>query len=103
MSQITLTPDERIAALRHFGYNAHEAAFLCLAALHGGYFLQRQITQYAYRCDERALPTLLEKALAYEHVSVSTYAHHTPIYHLCTRPFYAALGQVDNRNRRETF
>ena len=102
MSQMTLTQDERIVALRRFGYNAHEAAFLCLAALHGGYFLQRQIAQYADRCDERALPTLLEKALAYEHVSVSTYAHQTPIYHLCTRPFYAALGQVDNRNRRET-
>ncbi len=102
MSQITLTHDERITALQSFGYTEPEAAFLCLAALHGGYFLGRQIMTYARRGGERTLGALLEKAVAHDHVSVSTYAQHTPIYHLCTRPFYAALGQDDNRNRRET-
>ncbi len=33
---------ERIAALKGLGYTEREAAFLCLAALHGGYFLRRQ-------------------------------------------------------------
>jgi hypothetical protein len=32
---------------------------------------------------------------------VFTFAHNTRIYHLCTRPLYRALGQEDNRNRRE--
>ena len=32
----------RIAALQLFGYDAEESRFLCIAALHSGYFLRRQ-------------------------------------------------------------
>lgn len=37
-----MTTQERIKALQCFGYDAHEACFLCIAALHSGYFLRRQ-------------------------------------------------------------
>jgi hypothetical protein len=43
---------------------------------------------------------MIEKALAQEHVRASTYRQKIQLYHLCARPFYAALGQEDNRNRR---
>jgi hypothetical protein len=37
-----MTDAERIKALQALGYNKREAAFLCLAAPHSGYFLRRQ-------------------------------------------------------------
>src|SRR5260370_33266216 len=43
----------------------------------------------------------MEKVIAKGHAKASVYAHNAHIYHLCPRPFYGALGQVDNRNRRE--
>jgi len=101
VSQIPLTHQERIEALRAFGYSEREATFLCLAALHGGYFLRRQYCQFLGKETSGSAAALIERAVAKEHVKVSTYANSTHVYHLCTRPFYAALGQVDNRNRRD--
>jgi hypothetical protein len=42
-----MTDAERINALQALGYNEREAAFLCLAALHSGYFLRRQYHSFA--------------------------------------------------------
>src|SRR3984893_17108143 len=101
MSPLSLTNPERVEALRRFGYTEREAGFVCLAALHGGYFLLRQYCQYLGKEIGGTAATLVQKALAKKHAKVSTYSNHTNIYHLYTRPFYAALGQVDNRNRRD--
>jgi hypothetical protein len=100
MSQIPMSQAERIAALRRFGYGESEAAFLCFAGLHGGYFLRRQYTQFLGCKDGGTVSQLLQKALAKEHVRASTWRQNTQLYHLCARPFYEALGQEDNRNRR---
>ncbi|MBK7929289.1 MAG: hypothetical protein IPJ98_17975 [Bryobacterales bacterium] len=35
------------------------------------------------------------------HVKTAVFEHNTHLYHLATRPFYTAIGQPDNRNRRE--
>ena len=101
MSQIQLTNEERIEAIRRFGYSEREAAFLCLAALHGGYFLQRQYCGFLGKEGGRAASGLVQTTLAKDHARASTYLGHVSIYHVCARPFYAALGQTDNRNRRE--
>jgi hypothetical protein len=100
MSGIPLTNQERTEALCRLGYNEHEAAFLCRAALHGGYFLRRQYAQFLGK-NGGAVATLIEKTLAWDHAKASTYARNIHVYHLCARPFYAALGQAGNRNRRE--
>ena len=101
MSQIYMSDPERVEALQSFGYNAREAAFLNIAALHGGHFLRRQFAQYLGRHSGGTVSSLIEKLLANEHAQVSAYAHNTHIYHVCARPVYAAIGQGDNRNRRE--
>jgi hypothetical protein len=101
MSQIPLTSETRVTALRQFGYTEREAGFLCLAALNAGYFLRRQYDTFLGKRAGGTAATLIQKAVALGHVKASTYANSTNVYHLCTRPFYAALGQVDNRNRRE--
>lgn len=100
MSQIVLTTPERIEALQRFGYSEREASFLCLAALHSGYFLRRQYGEFLGRQDGGSITQLIEKTLDAGHVQVATYRANTHIYHLGARPFYVALGQEDNRNRR---
>ena len=39
--------------------------------------------------------------LKYGHVKVTAMRHNRMLYHLCSKPFYAAMGESDNRNRRE--
>ena len=100
MSQVQMTNEERIQSLRHFGYAEREAGFLFRAALHGGYFLRRQISAYLGREDGGTSAQLVERTLSLEHARVFTYHQNTQLYHLYARPFYEAIGQGDNRNRR---
>lgn len=95
-----MTDTERVRALTRFGYLEREASFLCLAALHGGYFLRRQVSSFIGVRDGGSTSELVEKALAKGHIKTSTWRKNTQLYHLCARPFYEALGQGDNRNRR---
>jgi hypothetical protein len=101
MSQIAFTPEARQTALESLGYTGREARFLCLAALHGGCFLRRQYDRFLGHVGCGAAGRLIEKALAQGHARAYTYRYNTNIYHLYTRPFYEALGQGDNRNRRK--
>lgn len=101
MSQIRLTNAERIQALERLGYNEREARFLCLAALHSGYFLRRQYCQFLNKAVGGTAAALVEKLLEKGHGRVTRYAAQVGVYHLTTRPFYNAIGQEDNRNRRE--
>ena len=100
MSQITLTDGERIQRLMGFGYAEREAAFLCLAALHGGFFLRRQYCQFIGSHAGGADATFVEKLLAKRHGTAVAGCYKAMIYHVSARPLYAALGQEDNRNRR---
>jgi hypothetical protein len=44
-----MTNQERICNLKMLGYTDREAEFLCLAALHSGYFVRRQFLGFAGR------------------------------------------------------
>ncbi len=100
MSQIRLTKQERRESLERLGYTPREAGFLGTAALHGGYFMRRQYTQFLGKALGGTAASLIEKVLAKGHARVATYGGNTHVHHLAARPFYAALGQEDNRNRR---
>jgi hypothetical protein len=100
MTQILLTEEERIEALERFGYSKAEARFLVTAALHSGYFLRRQAAEFLSDADSGSVAALVEKVFENGHATAAAYDRHTHLYHLCTRPFYAAIGQEDNRNRR---
>ena len=100
MSQITLTSAERIQGLTSLRYTEREAAFLAIAALQGGYFLRRQYCQFLGKEVGGTAAALIDKVLLKEHARAITGCSGAIVYHLCARPFYAALGQADNRNRR---
>jgi len=101
MSQIALSNPERIDALQRFGYTEREAQFLVLAALHGGFFLRGQYCRFIGRQIGGTVADLVRKLLTNDHATAVVGCHNTKVYHLGARPFYAALGQEDNRNRRE--
>src|SRR5690242_2941666 len=100
MSQTHLTPKERTQALERMGYSPRESDFVCRAALHGGYFLRRQYCTFLRQSAGGTAAALIDELLAKGHARGTTFAGNVHIYHLCSRPLYAALGQEDNRNRR---
>jgi|SRR5579872_17403 len=101
MSAITMTSTERIQALTRFGYTEREAAFICLVALNGGFFLRRQYCQFARAGDGRAPSALIDKLLQNEHGKMVTGYGNLRVQHIFARPIYNAIGQENSRNRRE--
>lgn len=95
---VRISADER--GLRRFGYADREAAFLKRAGLSGGYFIRRQAARFLGCKDGGAVTQLVQKALDLEHARCSTGFKGVHLYHLASRPFYAALGDPNNRNRR---
>jgi len=95
-----MTNDQRIQALEELGYTHREATFLCLAALHSGFFLRRQYLEFVESDRGRADDQLITRLCNHGHVRVITGKARILIYHLCSRPFYVAIGEGENRNRR---
>ena len=95
-----MTSQERIRAIAGMGYLPREAEFLCLAALHSGYFLRRHYGRFlgvgSGGCDSR----LVKKLLSRGHARERRLGPRTRLVHLCSHPFYRAIGQPDNRHRR---
>jgi hypothetical protein len=93
--------NQRISRLQSLGYNAGEASFLCVAALHSGFFQRRQYSTFSGKGPGYADVALGEKLLRLGHATVTALCHNRKLYHLCYKPFYAAMGETDNRNRRD--
>jgi hypothetical protein len=100
MSQTALKNNERIKALVRLGYTEREAAFLYLVARHSGFFVRRQYCQFIEREAGGTAAALIEKLTSKGHGTVVVGCGNSNIYHLCSRTFYGALGEEDNRNRR---
>ena len=77
---------ERVEAIRALGYTEREAAFLVVAALHGGYFLRRQYTEFIGKETGGTAAALVERLLAKEHARATTALNNTKVYHLASRP-----------------
>jgi hypothetical protein len=87
---------DHTAAIQEFGYTAREAEFIALAALHSGYFLRRQYSPRRGKLGD----TLCKKIIACEHGTARAYGSGTHLYHIHSKPLYRALGQEDNRHRK---
>src|SRR5437870_12325224 len=101
MSSRSMSSSERIEALKSLGYTEREAAFLCLAALHGGYFLRRQYCDFIGKQIGGTAAALVEKLLAQRHAVATSALNNTKLYDLGCRPFYSVLGEIDIRIPRE--
>ncbi|MBZ5634912.1 MAG: hypothetical protein LAO55_17460 [Acidobacteriia bacterium] len=96
-----MTNTERIQALMRFGYTEREAAFICLVALSGGFFLRRQYCEFAKAGDGGTVTAFIEKLLRNEHGRMVTGFGNLRVHHIFARPIYNAIGQENSRNRRE--
>jgi hypothetical protein len=81
-------------------YTPREAQFLQMAALHSGYFLRRQYMRFAHAGSGGAVDRFTRKVLAHGHARLSRSCTKARLFHLCSKGFYGALGEEDNRNRR---
>lgn len=96
-----MTPDQQVPAIAAFGYTEAEARFLRLPARHGGYFVRRQFLQSA-NCDlGKRAQDFIDKLTARKHACREIYREDRHLYRLHYKPIYAAIGDEDNRNRRE--
>lgn len=96
-----MTNEERIHALESLGYEDTEACFLCLAALHSGYFVRRQFLALVGAPKGWRDDSFTQKLIDRKHCVATAFRHNHMVYRLSSKPFFAALDEHDNRNRRE--
>jgi hypothetical protein len=87
-----MTKDDRIRALQKLGYSLTEAGFLCLVALHGGYFVRRQFCKFAKGNSQWPVTDLEYKILPKGHAG-AFWSRGTLLYRLHSRRLYAAIGE----------
>lgn len=96
-----MTTEQKISAIQSFGYTESEAQFLCLVALHGGYFVRRQFL-YSAGCElGKRAQDFIDKLTTRKHACREIYREDRHLFRLHHKPMYAAIGEEDNRNRRE--
>lgn len=93
--------EEAIAIFRRLGYEANEATFLTLAAIHSGYFVRRQYAEFLGLGRGGNEQRFVEKLLQKGHASFTRYHLNKVVYHIRAKSIYSRLGQTDNRNRRD--
>lgn len=92
--------DHFVDALKSFGYTTAEARFLYIVATHSGYFTARHFL--AYTGSRRGFRTraLTKKLFKNKHASSKDYPDYGRVYHVFSKPLYAAIGRENLRNRR---
>lgn len=93
--------EEAVELIGHLGYTSEEAQFLALAAVHSGYFVRRQFSDFLCQGRGGAEARFIQKLLARGHAQVIPLRSNRLLYHLRAKGMYARLGQTDNRNRRD--
>jgi hypothetical protein len=93
-------PQEKIQALRAFGYTDDEARFLYIVATHSGYFLARQFLNFVGAKRGYRTHSLAQKLITQGHGTMREYRRNGCIYHLYSRKLYARIGHENLRNRR---
>lgn len=86
--------------LQRYGYSPQEAHFLSLAALHSGYFVASQFTDFLRQPRGASTQRFLDKLALRRHASCERYQGRRLVYHIGAQSIYQRLGQSDNRNRR---
>jgi hypothetical protein len=93
-------PQDKVEALKAFGYTEAEARFLYIVATHSGYFLPRQFLNFVGAKRGYRNHSLAQKLITQGHGTVREYLRHGCIYHLYSRKLYAKMGHENLRNRR---
>ena len=97
-----MTFDDRVRALEPLGFTPRQTRFLATVALHSGYCLRRQYSAFAGVAYGKNVCDFLDDARRPSARRTRSRNERTAglIYHLHARAIYRALGEDDNRNRR---
>lgn len=96
-----MTPAERAAAVQTFGYTPRQAAFIALVAEHSGYFVRRQWLTFAGLANGQCSVEFFGALVARGHARAVQYGRYAHVYHIASRPLYAAMREEHNRHRRQ--
>ncbi len=96
-----MTIESQIRAIQALGYSQPEAQFLRLVALHGGYFLRRQFLRCIDAQRGKRAQDFIDELIGRGHVRREVFREDRHLFRLQSKAIYGALGEEDNRNRRE--
>ena len=96
-----MTSLERVHAVAEKGFTERQAGFLVTVMLHSGVCVRRQYCAYARiahgQKDHDFFASLVAKKQATSYAAAHRRAH---IYHVHSKPLYAAIREPNNRNRK---
>jgi hypothetical protein len=92
-------PQEHLKRIAALGYSETEAAFLCLVAMHSGYFTLQQFNAFAGVHQGRRSSAFAHKLLKRAHATMRDYMGTGSVFHLVSRLVYGPIetGNVSNR------
>ena len=97
-----MTLEHRVRGLESLGFTPRQTRFIALVALHSGYCLRRQYAAFAGIRYGKNVCDFFEELVARRFATDFTQrADRGRIYHLQARAIYRAIGEPENRNRRE--
>ena len=93
--------ETQIRAIQALGYSQQEAQFLRLVALHSGYFVRRQFLRATDGRRGKRDQDFIDELLDRGHACREVFREDRHLFRLQSKVIYEALGEEDNRNRRE--
>ena len=100
---MSFVSDDRVRALMPLGFSERQTQFLATVALHSGFCLRRHYTTFAGLEYGQGVRDFLERLVRRRLARRLAFRRDRGfVYHLHGTSLYRALGQDDNRNRRQT-
>jgi hypothetical protein len=96
-----MTIENQIRTIQALGYSQPEAQFLRLVALHSGYFVRRQFLRYMGAQRGKRAQDFIDELIGRGHACREVFRGDRHLFRLQSKVIYEALGEQDNRNRRE--
>jgi hypothetical protein len=96
-----MTIENQIQAIQAIGYSQPEAQFPRLVALHSGYFVRRQFLRHIGAQRGKRAHDFIDELIGRGHACREVFREDGHLFHLQSKVIYEALGEEDNRNRRE--
>ena len=93
--------ETQIRSIQALGYSREEAQFLRVVALHSGYFVRRQFLRAADCHRGKRDQEFIDQLLGRRHAVREIFRQDRHLFRLQSKVIYEALGDQDNRNRRE--
>ena len=96
-----MTIETQVRTIQALGYSQQAAQFLRLVALHSGYFVRRQFLRATDGRRGKRDQDFIDELLGRGHACREVFREDRHLFRLQSKAIYEALGEEDNRNRRE--